>query len=477
MTDLDLCYLSAGEALSRFKNRTLSPVELLRALIARAEAVEPKVNALPMKHFEQALEQAKKAEAKYMKSDGRVRALEGIPLAVKDETAMKGWRTTYGSTIFKDNIDTYTHPAAERLLKAGVVVHARSAAPEFSCAPFAHSKLWGITRTPWNLDYSCGGSSGGAGASLASGTTTLATGSDIGGSIRIPASMSGVCGYKPPYGRNPEPGPFNLDQYCHFGPLARTVGDIALFQNVVAGPHPADIVSLRPKLRIPAKLGDIKGWKIALTVDYGCYDVESDVIRQTRAAADVFRQAGATVDEVELGWDREKIAAAGWAHFGAIFATWVARMLAEHRNEMTDYAVHFGERAMQSKKEDFLAGLEYEVEMYRSFGALMQKYRILLCPTLPLPAVEAGESYVHRKLIIDNKPQESLLHWLTTACFNILSRCPVMSMPSGLASNGVPTGLSIVGRTYDDVGVMRAAAAYEREGGAWYNSPKRRPNL
>lgn len=477
MADLDLCYMSAGEALRRFRNRTLSPVELMRALIARAGQVEPRVNALPMKHFERALDEAKKAEARYMKTDGRPRALEGLALAVKDETGIKGWRTTYGSTIYKDNIDKATHPCAERLLKAGAIVHARSAAPEFSCAPFAHSKLWGITRTPWNLDYSCGGSSGGAGASLASGTATLATGSDIGGSIRIPASMSGVCGYKPPFGRNPEPPPFNLDQYCHFGPLARTVEDIALFQNVVAGPHPVDHVSLRPKLRIPATLGDIRGWKIALTVDYGCYDVEPDVIRQTRAAADAFRQAGAIVEEVELGWDREKIAAAGWAHFGAIFATWVARVMAENRDQMTDYAIHFGEIAMKSKKEDFLGGLEYEGEMYRTFGKLMQKYRILLCPTLPLPAVVAGESYVTRKVIINNRPQESLLHWISTACFNILSRCPVMSMPSGLASNGVPTGLSIVGRTYDDVSVMRAAAAYEREAGAWYASAQRRPTL
>ncbi|MEX2201338.1 MAG: amidase [Dongiaceae bacterium] len=477
MTDLDLCYMSGSEALHRFRNRTLSPVELLQALIARAGQVETRVNALPMKHYDYALGEAKKAEARYMKTDGRIRPLEGLALAVKDESPIKGWRTTFGSTIYKDNIDKVTHPGVERLLKAGAIVHARSAAPEFSCAPFAHSKIWGITRTPWNLEYSCGGSSGGAGASLASGTTTLATGSDIGGSIRIPASMSGVCGYKPPFGRNPEGPPFNLDQYCHFGPLSRTVADAALFQNVVAGPHPIDIVSLRPKLRIPAKLGDIRGWKIGLTVDYGCYDVEPDVIRNTRAAADAFRQAGAIVEEVELGWDREKIAAAGWAHFGAIFGTWVARVIAEHRDEMTDYAIHFGERAMATKKEEFLAGLEYEGEMYLSLGKLMQKYRILLCPTLPLPAVVAGESYVDRKPIIDNKPQESLLHWLTTAVFNILSRCPVMSMPSGLASNGVPTGLSIVGRTFDDVSVFRAARAYETQAGQWYATADRRPKL
>jgi Asp-tRNA(Asn)/Glu-tRNA(Gln) amidotransferase A subunit family amidase len=249
----DLCYLSAVEALAAFKARKLSPVELMRAVIDRAEAVEPKINAFPITRYEQALAEAKTAEAKYMKTDGRIRALEGVPTVIKDETTIKGWRTTFGSLVFKDNIDSYTAPSAERIIKAGALIHARSAAPEFSCAPYTHSRLWGVTRTPWNLDYSCGGSSGGAGASLAAGSTTLANGSDIGGSIRIPASMSGVVGYKPPYGRNPDSSPFNLDHYNHAGPMARTVADSALLQNVMSGPHPQDIVSLRPKLRIPSE--------------------------------------------------------------------------------------------------------------------------------------------------------------------------------------------------------------------------------
>jgi amidase len=207
MSNTELCYLSATEALAAFKSRKLSPVELMGALIARAEAVEPKINAFPMKHFDRALSEAKKAEDRYMKTDGRLRPLEGIACAIKDETTIKGWRSTFGSLVFKDNVDSYTAPPAERVIKAGAIIHARSAAPEFSCAPFTHSRLWGVTRTPWNLDYSCGGSSGGAGASLAAGSTTLANGSDIGGSIRIPSSMCGVAGFKPPYGRNPDSSP------------------------------------------------------------------------------------------------------------------------------------------------------------------------------------------------------------------------------------------------------------------------------
>ena len=476
MSDVELCYLSATEALRRFKARQLSPVELMQAVIARAQKVEPKINAFPIKHYERALEQARKAEARYMKTDGRPRALEGLPVAIKDEAYIKGERVTFGSLIYKDFVAEETNPSIGRILRAGGIMHARSAAPEFSCAPYTHSRLWGVTRTPWNLGYSCGGSSGGSGAGLAAGTTTLASGSDIGGSIRIPASMCGVVGYKPPFGRNPDSPPFNLDQYCHVGPMARSVADCALLQNIMCGPHPEDIATLRPKLRIPAALGDIKGWRIALCVNPAQYDIEPDVVNNTLAAADLFRAAGAVVEEVDLGWKRADVVLAASAHFGTIFGPQVARYAKKYRKIMTDYALDFADWSKASRKEDFLKGLEIETALYKSLGALFGKYRILLCPTLPLPATKAGESYVKRKLRINGKPQETISHWLMTICFNIMSRCPVMSMPSGLAGNGVPTGLSIVGRTYDDVSVFRAAAAFERAR-PWYTTPALRPKL
>ena len=143
MADTDLCYLSAVEAVKRFKAATLSPVELMQAVIARAESVEPTINAFPMTYFERALEQARVAETRYMKTDGRLRALEGIPVAIKDETAIKGERTTYASLIFRDNVDTKDSGVIERLKRAGAIFHARSAAPEFACAAICHSKLWG----------------------------------------------------------------------------------------------------------------------------------------------------------------------------------------------------------------------------------------------------------------------------------------------------------------------------------------------
>lgn len=477
MATSDLCYMTASEALTLFRKKKLSPVELMKAVIKRAEKTEPKVNALPMKTYDQALKQAKEAEAVYMKRGAKPRALEGIPFVVKDETLMEGWRTTFGSLIYKDSVDAETNPTIERVIKAGAIIHGRSAAPEFSCAPFTHSRIWGVTRTPWNLDYSPGGSSGGAGASLASGSTILANGSDIGGSIRIPASMSGVVGYKPPFGRNPDSAPFNLDQYCHVGPMARSVADCALLQNIMCGPHPHDIASLRPKVTVPTEFKPVKGWKIAVSLDLDCYDVEPDVIENTLRAVEIYRSLGAKVEEVKLGWKREEIARAAAAHFGTIFGPWIKRYAETHRDQMTAYALDFADRVGGIPKEEFVAGLEIETAMYKTLGPILEKYKVLLCPTLPVPSVIAGEDYVDTKLTINGKEQAGIEYWLMTICFNIMSRCPVMSVPSGFAANGVPTGLSIVGKTYDDATVFRAAGAFEAAVGGWYNTPKKRPKL
>ncbi len=477
MATTDLCYITATEALALFRKKKLSPVELMKAVIKRAEKTEPKVNALPMRYFDEAMEQAKAAEATYMKRGAKPRTLEGIPFVVKDESMMEGKTTTFGSLIYKDAKDGETNLTIERVLKAGAIVHARGAAPEFSCAPYTQSRIWGVTRTPWNLDYSCGGSSGGSGASLAAGSTILANGSDIGGSIRIPASMTGTVGYKPPFGRNPDSAPFNLDQYCHIGPMARSVADVALLQNVMCGPHPKDIASLRPKVTVPTSYKPIKGWKIAYSLDLAGYDIEPDVVANTHKAIETFRALGAKVEEVDLGWKREEVARAARAHFGTIFGPWIARYAESHSELMTDYALAFAEMAKSVTAKDFVEGLEIETKMYASFGPMMERYKLFLCPTLPLPATRAGESYVDTKLLINGKPQDGIEEWLMTICFNILSRCPVMSVPSGRASNGVPTGLSIVGRTYDDATVFHAAAAYEAAMGGFYTEAKKRPKL
>jgi amidase len=475
MTDLDLCYLSATEAVRRFKSKKLSPVELVRALIERAERVESKVNAFTYTFYDRAIDQAKKAEAKYMRTDGRTRPLEGVAIVIKDETTIKGERTTFGSMVFKDNVDSVTAPPAELIFKAGAIMLARSCAPEFSCAPICHTKLWGTTRTPWNLYYTSGGSSGGAGASLAAGTTTLANGSDIGGSIRIPASACGVYGFKPPYGRNPDSGPFNLDWYNHAGPMGRTVSDVAMLQNVMSGPHPRDIVPVRPKLRIPDRFEGIKGWRIALSIDLDVYEVDSEVVANTKAAAAALRDLGAKVEEVKIGWTKD-VKRATWAHLSGLFGAWISRMMPEHGRKMMPYTREFARRAKKTTLVDFVEGMEIESAMYDKLGALFQTYDLLICPTLALPAIKADADLTDPGMKINGVKIDGYLDWCMTPPFNAMSRCPVMSVPSGFAKSGVPTGLQIVGRPYDDVAVFRAASAYERLR-PMYDSDDRRPKL
>ena len=470
----DLPYLPATEALRLFRARELSPAELMTAVIERAEATEPVINAFAETRYEEALAQARAAEARYAGS-GPPRALEGLPVAVKEEAPVAGQRNTLGSLPLRDAVADHTAAFAQRILDAGGIVHARTTTPEFSCAPVTWSKLWGVTRNPWQTACSPGGSSGGSAAALAAGSATLATGSDIGGSIRIPASFCGVTGFKPPYGRVPEVEIFNLDHYCHEGPLARTVADCALLENVIAGPHPHDVASLRPKLEFPDQLAHIAGLRIALSADLGCYRVDDEVAASTRAAADRLRDAGATVEEVTLPWRLADITRAARIHFGMIFGPSVRELYDQHAAELTSYARRFIEEGDEIRKEDFVAGLALEAQLYAPLGDVLADFDALVCPTFAIPALPA-EYDTGSAVAVNGRPCDDWLDVLMTLPFNIASRCPVMSVPSGLSADGVPTGLSIVGRTYDDVTVFRIAAAHE-ERSPWYGSADRRPAL
>jgi aspartyl-tRNA(Asn)/glutamyl-tRNA(Gln) amidotransferase subunit A len=468
----DLHYLSATDALRMFRSRELSPVELMTAVIAQAEMVEPKINAFADKHYESALEEARAAEARYSRQGEGARPLDGLPVAVKEEASIKGQKNTLGSLALKDVVADHTSVFVQRILDAGGIVHARTTTPEFACAPVTWSRLWGVTRNPWNREFSPGGSSGGSGASLAAGSTTLATGSDIGGSIRIPASFCGVVGFKPPYGRVPEVEIFNLDHYCHEGPLARTVHDCALLENVIAGPHASDVASIRPKLEIPEQLPGIKGWKIALSTDLGCYEVDADMVTNARRAADLLRQAGATVEDVKLPWDLATIGRAARIHFGMIFGPSIQELYDRAGHLFSSYASRFVEEAAEIKKEDFVAGLALEAKVYEPLGEILDRHDVLICPTFTVPALPA--EYDDEPILVNGKRLENWIDVLMTVPFNIASRCPVMSVPSGLARTGVPTGLSIVGKTFDDVSVFAVAAALEKVQ-PWLDTRQRRP--
>ncbi len=478
MTSVDLAYTSAVDALKLFKARKASPVELLATLIDRIQNVNPRINCLADRYFDEALAKAKAAEQVYARRGSKPRALEGIPLLVKDAQRVKGKRTTHGSLIFENSIDDHSDPMIERLEKAGAIIFGRTTTPEFCLPSVTHSRMWGITRNPWGLDYSPGGSSGGSGAALAAGLTTLATGTDIGGSIRIPAGACGIVGFKPPHGRNPDGPPANFDRYNHCGPMTRTVADAALMQNITSGPHPLDHDSIRSRVKLPLKPESIKGWKIAYSLDFGYIELDPQVRRNTLAVLEVFRALGATVEEVDLGWNRQiNEEVIHWYSAMDFFrqAIWHRKT---HAHLMTGYALKFAEAAEAgSSIDDVHKPWGRAHTMYQTFGPMLAAHEVFICPTNNLAAVKADHDPWDQNFTVNGKSADPELGWVMTYHFNMLHNCPVLAVPSGRTAEGIPTGIQIVARTGDDTRVFKAGLAYEKALGGWYTEGQKRPTL
>jgi amidase len=478
MSNEDLCYLSATAALALFRARKLSPVELTQALVERTERVNPRINCLADRYFGEALEQARRAEARYMKRGAKTAPLEGIPLAVKDAQRVAGRRTTHGSLIFKDSVDDHSDPMIERLQKAGAIILARTTTPEFCLTGITESRIWGVTRNPWNTDWAPGGSSGGSGAALAAGLATLATGTDIGGSIRIPAAACGIVGFKPPHGRNPDGPPANFDRFNHCGPMTRSVADAALMQNITSGPHPLDHDSLRQKVKLPAEAASIKGMKIAYSVDLGYVPVEREVRENMLSALDVFRQLGATVAEVDIGWTGD-VEANGLHWYNTMhFGRQTIWQRTENADLMTSYALKFADAARKATDiDDVHKVFEQAHRMYQTLGPVLASHDVFICPTNNAPSVKASHDPFDPHFTVAGRKVDPEYGWVMTHQFNMLHNCPVLSVPSGHAATGVPTAIQIVGRSFDDQRVFKAALAYERAAGGWYTGREKRPKL
>jgi amidase len=460
--DLDLCYLTATEAVARFKDKSLSPVELVSALIARSKAVNPTLNVLTDLRAEQALADAKRAESKYQRSRGAtLRPLEGVPVAIKDFHPVKGERTTFGSKAFEHYVAPHSAPTVDRLLKAGAILLSRTTTPEFAHSGITKSPLWGISRNPWNPECTPGGSSGGAGAAVAAGMTTIADGTDGGGSIRIPSSINGVFGFKPPFGRNPLDHEHPLENLLHYGPIVRSVADAALMQNVMSGQHVVDQCSLREKIVLPETFPNIRGMKIALSYDLGYFEIAPDVRKNTLEAARALKRLGATVEEVNVGWDYRVLDA--WkTRWEGLFAALCGSLLPQWRWQMSPHVVKILDDGARHSAPKFYDGNVVRGWMYERLGPILEKYDALICPTTAVSSLPADHDDLATDFTINGKPAYAYLGWAMTYPFNMMAWCPVASIPSGFGDTGMPTGLQIVGRTFDDPTVFRIAAAFEK---------------
>jgi Asp-tRNA(Asn)/Glu-tRNA(Gln) amidotransferase A subunit family amidase len=464
MHDEDLCYLSATEALTRFRNKTLSPVELLEAQLRRAKRIEPTVNAFCSTRSEAARVAAKEAERIYSNAPQLAKPLTGIPTVLKNEHRLIGEHTDQGSLLFGFDADSDNAPITQRLLDAGSVIHARTNVPEFFVAMFTRSKRYGISRNPWNPAYTTGGSSGGSGAALAAGLTTLASGSDIGGSIRVPAAYCGVVGLKPSYGRVPESSMFfAMNHHNHNGVLTRTISDCALMFNAVNGPHRIDPTTIKPRIELSPTPSSVRGMRIALSIDLGYFKVAPDVERNTRLAAQHLRDQGAHVEEITLPWTAGVRTAFTHALVYPLGHS-LLKLIEGQEDQVNDYVIAMAHMSKSITLDDYLASFDMLTSMHNSLQDVFEQFDAMICPTLADNQWPAEGT---------NSPHDDLMHKGMTYPFNMLSRHPVLSVPSGFAMHGVPTGLQIIGPTYEEDVVMRIGAAMEQA----INWPAWRPQI
>ena len=431
--------------------------------LARIDEINPALNCFCFVYPDEALTRAHEAE-QAVATGASLGPLHGVPIAIKDLTPTKGKRTTMGSYIREHWVPDHDAIIVERLLGAGAILVGKTTTPEFAHTFVTESPLWGVTRNPWNPDHTPGGSSGGGAAAVATGCVPLAEGSDMGGSIRTPASFCGLVGLKPSFGRIPfEIFPSVFDQTCHFGPLARTVDDAALFLSVTQGPDERDPQSFAGPLVLDVPVSrDVSGLKLAFSPDLGYCVVDSEVEANARQAIESLRQAGAEVAEIDAGFTQD-FEQAGWAHWDVYYAALLGDHLAQWRDRMDPRLVGMVEAGLSMSAVDHKK-LEFaQTRLWQRLRPILASYDALLCPTTALPAPRLDASGAD----FGRTDADGRYHGLElTFPFNLASRCPALSVPTGFTANGLPTALQIVGRRHDDTGVLRIGAALEN-GLAW----------
>jgi aspartyl-tRNA(Asn)/glutamyl-tRNA(Gln) amidotransferase subunit A len=457
----DLWFTPAHELARRVRSRSLSPVELMEACLARIEQVNPVLNAFIAMDAERAL-----AEARAM-ADNVARGqdpgpLAGLPLGVKELEDADGFATTQASVPFKENRPERDSAQVERLRAAGAIVVGKTNAPEFGSTAFTRNLLFGMTLNPWNLARTPGGSSGGSSAAIASGMVPIATGSDGGGSIRIPACYVGCFGIKPQYGRVPR-GPFKMltwsDTVC-YGPLTRTVRDAALYLDAVVGPHPGDPDSLphpgtsyfETLERLPPKL------RIAWSPTLGYAKVQPDVMREVKEAVNVFERLGHEVEEIK---DVFPMTGFAWAAIagGEVYAEIIEKM-EEHRSEFGRAFLAGMEQIGRLRPDQYGAAQKARADLLNMLWRLFERCDLLLTPTLPTEAFGAGGDMPRE---IDGRPLETPLDMVAfTYPFNLTGH-PAATVRAGFTDAGLPAGLQIVGPRHRDDLVLQASYAYECE--------------
>lgn len=453
----DLAWRSALEVAALVRDKQLSPVELTAALLARIEALDPRLGAFCLVTADAARAAAREAEIAVMKGEP-IGTLHGVPLSLKDALYTRGLRTTGGSRLFADLVPEEDNVAVGRLKAGGAIILGKTNLSELGHKALTDNPLFGVTRNPWDLTRTPGGSSGGAAAAVASGLGPVALGTDGGGSVRIPAAFCGLVGVKPSFGRVPQtPGFPGWEHVGAIGPLTRTVRDAAAVLDVIAGGDDRDRHSLPREAGTYLEACDesIRGLHVAWTPDLGYAAVDERVLEICGDAAAEFEELGCHVEVVNPGWEspEEAFATIVSAQF---YAAW-GDTLPAREADLDASLVRFIRRGGAVSARDYLTAMAKVNAYWQEVHVFLARFDLLLTPTTAVPPFPLGAG-VPREIA---GQEVSRLGWMPfTYPFNLTGQ-PAASVPAGWTEDGVPVGLQIVGRRHADRTVLAAAAAFE----------------
>ena len=457
----DLCFMPATDLAAAIRAKKVSPVEIMRAVYARLHEINPRINAFCTLTEDEALRAAKDAEAAVLHGD-RLGLLHGVPISIKDLVVTRGVRTMFGSRIREGYVPEEDAPSVAKLRAAGAIVIGKTTTPEFGFKGVTDSPLTGVSRNPWDLGKTCGGSSGGAGAAVAAGLGPLAVGTDGGGSIRIPSSCNGIFGLKPSFGRVAVYPPSPVAILTHAGPMTRTVRDAALMLTAMAGPDERDLLSLPAEATdyVAACEGGIGGLRVAWSATLGYAGVDTEVARLTDVAAKVFASdLGCTLEAADPGFESP------WGFFSVLwvmsYGLRLGALLGEWESRMDPDLVTLVKRLERIGPTDYGDALVKRAALWETTRKFFDRYDLLLTPTLPVPPFAAGRIGPETAAVAAG----ALLpfgDWIPfTYPWNLTGQ-PAASVPCGFTRDGLPVGLQIVGRRFADATVLRAAAAFEQ---------------
>ena len=441
---------SATEIVEHIKKQNLSAVEVLETHLDRISATNTVINAVVTVSEETALKQAKDIDKRISKGE-QVGPLAGVPIGVKDVTATAGIRTTYGSPLFADHIPDKDDIIVQRIKEADGVIIGKTNTPEFATGGNTYNDVFGATRNPWNTELSAGGSTGGGGAGLISGMFPIASGSDLGGSLRIPAAFCGVMGLRPTPGLVPAgPGNTPFDTLGVPGPMARSSVDLALLLEVMAQPHLSHPHSPQSRYMNPGKQ-EIENLKIAYIADVADIGVDESIAECCRNAATAITDDGHIMDDCNLNLSEGRRA------FSVLRGQWMVNKylhLIDRLDELGTNLASNIRKGLDQKPTEIAEAETIRSILWFKLVEIFEKYDAVLTPTLPIPPFPVDQNYPEK---INGKKMESYFDWFAPTLIFSLFGLPALSVPSGLTDEGLPAGLQIVGPRFSEALLMELA--------------------